>query len=156
MFNVQCSMFKLHAIIGCDSGFGNRLAYKLNQNGFRVYATVLSAANEGSKQLVRSAVFEDKMHVLEMDVTNDDNVRQVYEEVRNDLNSNGDQLWAVVNNAGVITFGHIEWGTIDDYKQVFEVNTFGAVRVTRIFAPLIKDSRGNFTKANYCSFNLST
>ena len=135
-------MIYQQSIIGCDSGFGNRLAYKLNQNGFRVYATVLSATNEGSKQLVRSAVFEDKMHVLEMDVTNDDNVRQVYEKVRNDLNSNGDQLWAVVNNAGMFSFSHIEWGTIDKYKQVFEVNVFGMVRVTRTFLSLIKESKG--------------
>ena len=80
------------------------------------------------------------MHVLKMDVTNDDNV---YKEVKIDLNLNGDQLWAVVNNAGIIACGRIEWGTIDD-KQVFEVNTFEAVRVTRIFAPLIKASQDNF------------
>ena len=129
-------------IIGCDSGFGNRLAYKLNQNGFRVYATVLSENSEGSKQLLRSAVFEDKMHVLEMDVTNDENVRRVYREVTKDLESNGDQLWAVVNNAGMFACGHIEWGTIDTYSRVFNVNVFGMVRVTRVFLPLIKQSKG--------------
>ena len=129
-------------MIGCDSGFGNRLAHKLNQNGFRVYATVLSAANEGSKDLVKSAVFEDKMHVLEMDVTKDESMRSAYREVKKDLESNGDQLWALVNNAGMFACGHIEWGTLDTYKNVFEVNVFGVVRVTRVFLPLIKASKG--------------
>ena len=78
-----------------------------------------------------------------MDVTNDDNVRKVYRQVSKDLDHNGDKLWAVVNNAGRFAFGHIEWGTLDTYNQVFNVNVFGTVRVTRTFLPLIKKSKGN-------------
>ena len=78
-----------------------------------------------------------------MDVTNDDNVKKVYQEVSRHLEQNGDKLWALVNNAGRFAFGHIEWGTLDNFKQVFDVNVFGVVRVTRTFLPLIKLSKGN-------------
>ncbi|CAG2182651.1 unnamed protein product, partial [Oppiella nova] len=47
----------------------------------------------------------------------------------------------VVNNAGIATVGPLEWGSMDDYHRVFAVNTFGGVRVTRTFLPLIKASK---------------
>ena len=49
---------------GCDSGFGNRLAQRLNQMGFRVYATVLSTDSTGAEQLKAKAIFEEQMIVL--------------------------------------------------------------------------------------------
>ena len=64
------------------------------------------------------------------------------EKVKNDLKKSDHVLWAVVNNAGIATFGPLEWGSIDTYRQLFEVNVFGTVRVTRVFLPLIKASKG--------------
>ena len=66
----------------------------------------------------------------------------IYERVKNELEENGEELWAVVNNAGVMTCGPIDWGTIETYKTIHEVNTFGMVRVTRTFLPLIRQSKG--------------
>jgi NAD(P)-dependent dehydrogenase (short-subunit alcohol dehydrogenase family) len=123
-------------IKGCDSGFGNRLALKLNEHGFRVYATVLDPSGSGSQNLITNARFTDKTKVLKMDVTNEEEINKTYEEIENDLNNNGEQLWAIVNNAGIACSGPLD-------KKVFDVNTFGTVRVTRTFLPLIKKSRGN-------------
>jgi NAD(P)-dependent dehydrogenase (short-subunit alcohol dehydrogenase family) len=130
-------------IKGCDSGFGNRLALKLNEHGFRVYATVLDPSGSGSQNLITNARFTDKTKVLKMDVTNEEEINKTYEEIENDLNNNGEQLWAIVNNAGIACSGHLDWGTLETYKKVVDVNTFGTVRVTRTFLPLIKKSRGN-------------
>jgi NAD(P)-dependent dehydrogenase (short-subunit alcohol dehydrogenase family) len=130
-------------IKGCDSGFGNRLAMKLNEHGFRVYATVLDPSGSGSQNLITNARFKDKTKVLKMDVTNEEEINKTYEQIENDLNNNGEQLWAIVNNAGIASLGLIDWGTLETYKKVIDVNTFGTVRVTRTFLPLIKKSRGN-------------
>ncbi|CAG2120757.1 unnamed protein product, partial [Medioppia subpectinata] len=46
------------------------------------------------------------------------------------------------NNAGVMTYGHLEWGKFSQYTKVFDVNVFGVVRVTRKFIPLIRESKG--------------
>jgi len=131
-------------VTGCDSGFGNALAFKLNEHGYRVYATVLDPESDGAKKLLTGSRFDGKTQVLRMDVTNDDDVTRVYEYVKDDLKKNGEELWAVVNNAGILTIGPLDWGTIDTYKQIFEVNTFGVVRVTRTFLPLIRQSKGRF------------
>lgn len=51
-------------------------------------------------------------------------------------------LWAVVNNAGVSTFGEIEFTSMDTYRRVSEVNLWGTVRVTKAFLPLIRRAKG--------------
>ncbi|CAG2104148.1 unnamed protein product [Medioppia subpectinata] len=79
------SLGKAVLITGCDTGFGNRLALKLNRNGYRVYATVLSVGSKGSQELAERATFVDKMHVLEMDVTDDTQVLDAYKHVRKDV-----------------------------------------------------------------------
>ncbi|MFH4984262.1 hypothetical protein AB6A40_010971, partial [Gnathostoma spinigerum] len=47
------------------------------------------------------------------------------------------------NNAGIIGNSFFDdFLEIDDFLEVLKVNTFGAIRVTHIFKPLIKRSRG--------------
>ena len=89
------------------------MAQRLNQMGFRVYATVLSTDSSGAKELETNAIFAKQMIILQMNVTNDREVNEVYGRVKTDLQSSGHQLWAVVNNAGITTFGPLEWGSLD-------------------------------------------
>ena len=79
---------------------------------------------------------------MRMDVTNEQEVKSVYEEIKTDLQQNSEELWAVVNNAGILTLGPIDWGTTEAFETVFDVNTLGTVRVTRTFLPLIRQSKG--------------
>jgi len=51
-------------------------------------------------------------------------------------------LYALVNNAGIWQPGEIEWASIAAYRRVMEVNTFGTVRVTKAFLPLIRRAKG--------------
>ena len=54
------------------------------------------------------------------------------------------KLHAVVNNAGIAQAGCIEWDTIETIKHVYDVNTFGYLRVMRKFLPMLRktvDSR---------------
>lgn len=48
----------------------------------------------------------------------------------------------MVNNAGISTFGEVEFTTMDTYKQVSEVNLWGTIRVTKAFLPLIRRAKG--------------
>ena len=102
----------------------------------------MDTESEGAKKLISGQRFEGKTKVMRMDVTSDEEVKAVYEQIQKDLTQNGEQLWAVVNNAGIITLGPLDWGTVDTYKRIFEVNTFGMVRVSRTFLPLIRQSKG--------------
>uniref|UniRef100_A0A0R3RN94 3Beta_HSD domain-containing protein n=1 Tax=Elaeophora elaphi TaxID=1147741 RepID=A0A0R3RN94_9BILA len=50
---------------------------------------------------------------------------------------------ALVNNARVRgNIFHDDFLTLDDYKEVWEVNTCGVIRVTQTFRDLVKKSRG--------------
>ncbi|XP_069721493.1 D-beta-hydroxybutyrate dehydrogenase, mitochondrial-like isoform X2 [Phaenicophaeus curvirostris] len=51
-------------------------------------------------------------------------------------------LWGLVNNAGVSAFGEVEFASLDDYKNVAEINLWGTVRVTKAFLPLIRRAKG--------------
>lgn len=53
-------------------------------------------------------------------------------------------LWGLVNNAGVSTFGEVEFASLDNYKEVAEINLWGTVRVTKAFLPLIRRAKGMF------------
>ena len=127
---------------GCDTGFGNRLAIRLNGLGYCVYATVLDLNSTGALELWGKCKFNDKMIVIQMDVTNEEDIDNCYNLVEKDLNTNSKQLWAIVNNAGRLTYGPTIWGTFEDLRKEFDVNTFGVVRVTRKFTPMIIASQG--------------
>ncbi|NWX86811.1 BDH protein, partial [Nothoprocta ornata] len=51
-------------------------------------------------------------------------------------------LWGLVNNAGISTFGEVEFTSLDKYKEVAEINLWGTVRVTKAFLPLIRRAKG--------------
>ncbi|XP_054156810.1 cytochrome P450 3A11-like, partial [Oppia nitens] len=132
-------------ITGCDSGFGNLLAYSLNERGFRVYAACLdpnTSTDCGGQRLAKTCRFTDQMVVLKMNVTDDREVHEAFNQITEDLVANNCKLWSVVNNAGYMITSPVEWGTLDDYERLFAVNVFGLVRVTRIFLPLLRSAKG--------------
>lgn len=51
-------------------------------------------------------------------------------------------LWGLVNNAGVSQYGAVEWVSMDDYRNICEVNLFGTIAVTKAFLPLIRSAKG--------------
>ena len=65
-------------ITGCDSGFGRETAIKLDEMGVCVMATCLTKEGEQSLKSVTS----DKLKTLQMDVTNSQQIIDVYKEVQ--------------------------------------------------------------------------
>lgn len=134
-------------ISGCDSGLGLYLAKRLDSKGYQVFASCLFPNGKGAEELRNQC--SDKLKVLEMDVTKDDSVKAAFQFVKNNL---GDSvLWAIVNNAGILKGFTTEFADIQVFKDTMEVNAFGMVRVTKMFLPLLKQSRGRII--NVTSFN---
>ncbi|XP_068123753.1 retinol dehydrogenase 5 [Hyperolius riggenbachi] len=124
-------------ITGCDTGFGNLLAKRLNRKGFRVLAGCLTQA--GADDLQKACPMGLKTTLL--DVTNADSITKAVEWVKTEVGSKG--LYGLVNNAGIANpIGPTEWMTIEDYRRVMEVNAFGTIGVTLRFLPLIKQAQG--------------
>uniref|UniRef100_A0AAQ4NQJ2 3-hydroxybutyrate dehydrogenase, type 1 n=1 Tax=Gasterosteus aculeatus aculeatus TaxID=481459 RepID=A0AAQ4NQJ2_GASAC len=95
---------------------------------------------EGAKEL--EELCSDRLKVVQLDVCSDEQVDQAVKYVKENLGDTETSLWAVVNNAGVSTFGEIEFTSMDTYRRVSEVNLWGTVRVTKAFLPLIRRAKG--------------
>ncbi|KAG8546413.1 hypothetical protein GDO81_018954 [Engystomops pustulosus] len=72
-------------------------------------------------------------------------------------------LWGLVNNAGISTFGEVEFTSLDTYKEIAEVNLWGLIRITKAFLPLVRQKKGrvvcmasmfgrmgNSSRSSYC------
>ncbi|XP_072307005.1 D-beta-hydroxybutyrate dehydrogenase, mitochondrial [Eucyclogobius newberryi] len=129
-------------VTGCDSGFGLGLAKHLHKLGFTVFAGCLlkDKGGEGAQEL--QELHSDRMRVLQLDVCSEEQTHQAVEHIRHTLGDTEKGLWAVVNNAGVSTFGEVEFTSIDTYRQVYEVNLLGTIRVTKAVLPLIRRAKG--------------
>lgn len=124
-------------VTGCDSGFGNLAAITFDKKGFRVLATCLTES--GAADLQRKA--SQRVKIVLLDVTDDDNVKSVAKWVKYEVGEKG--LWGLVNNAGIMgTLAPIDWLTIDDIRAPIEVNLLGSIHVTLSVLPLIKKAKG--------------
>ena len=68
-------------ITGCDSGFGRETAIRLDEMGVYVMATCLTEEGEQSLKSVTS----DKLKTFQMDVTNSQQITDVYKEVKKSI-----------------------------------------------------------------------
>jgi len=75
-------------ITGCDRGFGRQTAITLDKMGACVLATCLTKEGEQSLKSVAS----DKLKTFQMDVTNSQQIRDVYTEVKREISSGTLQL----------------------------------------------------------------
>lgn len=128
---------KIVLVTGCDTGFGNHLAFKLDQFGFHVFAGVLFPDGDGAQDLKSKC--SKRLRIVKMDVTSVDDVKDVVEQMKQTRMP----LWAIVNNAGIGISVPFDWGNdLDVYQKTFNVNIFGVIRVTKNCLPLLRQSKG--------------
>ncbi|XP_069086729.1 retinol dehydrogenase 5 [Pleurodeles waltl] len=124
-------------ITGCDTGFGNLLARRLDRKGFKVLAGCLTQKGADDLQTGTSPNLKTTL----LDVTSTESIKRAVQWVAAEVGEKG--LHALVNNAGVANpIGPTEWMTVHDYRKVMEVNTFGTIEVTLNFLPMIKRATG--------------
>jgi NAD(P)-dependent dehydrogenase (short-subunit alcohol dehydrogenase family) len=123
-------------ITGTSTGIGRACALYLDRLGFRVFAGVrreedaLSIKEEASQQLT----------TLLIDVTNRSMIEEAVSLIQNRVGEAG--LYGLVNNAGYSVSGPFEIVSLDDVKQQFEVNLFGAIAITQACIPLLRRAKG--------------
>ena len=111
-------------ITGTASGFVKAAAEKLVAKGHIVYGGDINV--EGNAYLN-----EIGGHALEMDVTNDAQVRAGIERI---ISEQG-RIDVLINNAGYGEFATIENISIEDLKHQFDVNVFGYARLQQAVLP---------------------
>ena len=137
-----CGKFVL--ISGCDTGFGHGLAIELDKQGFNVLAGIYNTDN----QISLADCLSSRATVFRLDITRQGDIDATYEIVKHKTST----LHALVNNAGIIMPGFIDWVSMESIRTTMDVNFFGHVAMTKKFLPLLiakQDSR----VVNVCSMS---
>ena len=128
-------------ITGSSTGFGKLFAETLARHGHTVFATMRDPAVRNANNASQLRAFASKeslpLHVLELDVTNDDSVDHA---VRAAMDHAG-RLDVVINNAGYAISGLAEATTTKQAQEILETNFFGSVRVNRAVLPHMRRQR---------------
>ncbi|MFO0230275.1 SDR family NAD(P)-dependent oxidoreductase [Gemmatimonas sp.] len=123
-------------ITGAGGGFGARMARTLRHAGHIVAGTLRDIT--GRNAAVAAELSALGVHVYDMDVTSDASVEHTIAQVIAALGTPD----VVVNNAGVGVLGVQEAFTATDLQRLFDINVFGAHRVTRAVTPHLR-ARGS-------------
>lgn len=120
-------MKKVAIITGASSGMGKSTAFKLHEQGYKVYGL--------ARRTEKMADLREKgMEVLSMDLTKDESIVQAVDTI---LKNEG-RIDVLVNNAGYGSYGAIEEVPIEEAKRQFEVNIFGLARITQLVLPAMR------------------
>jgi len=123
-------------ITGASTGIGAACARHLDAEGARVFAGV---RNEADGERLREGS-SDRLRSVMLDVTRADHIAAAVDEIGAAVGDRG--LDGLVNNAGVARGGPLEYLTIDEWRDQFEINVFGQVAVTQATLPLIRRATG--------------
>lgn len=133
-------MIKTILITGASSGIGKATAKKFSSEGWNVIATMRSPENE--QELKNS----NTMLVTKLEVTD---MKSIQIAIDAGIDKFG-KIDALMNNAGVGTFGAFETATQEQAEQLFNVNVYGYMNVTRAILPHFRKN-GHGTLLNVSS-----
>ena len=123
-------------VTGSSSGIGFETSLLLAKNGFFTYATMRNL--DKSNKIIGLKLKEKlPLEVLELDVTDDKSVKEAIEKIANEQGT----VNVLVNNAGYALVGPLEELSIQEFKEQFETNVFGAIRVTQAVLPIMRKQR---------------
>ena len=121
-------------VTGANKGIGREVARRLATDGFKVWLGARDAAR-GTATVKELQADGLDVRWLEIDVTSDESVAAAARTVAKDCS----HLDVLVNNAGIAINYDLPPSkqAIADIKATYEVNVFGAIRVTQAFLPLL-------------------
>ncbi|MDQ1218121.1 SDR family NAD(P)-dependent oxidoreductase [Microbacterium arborescens] len=131
---------KVALVTGGNKGIGIAIVRGLAREGF----TVLLGARSAEVGWAATATVDGDVRPVVLDVTNQDQIDGLVAEVADEFG----RLDVLVNNAGVntLTFRPLvdlpkpSEENVDDFKNVYEVNVFGVVRMIAAFLPLLMNA----------------
>lgn len=125
-------------ITGANRSIGLETAKQLSEKGFFVY---LGSRDLGKGESIVKELSEQglqNIQAIEIDVTDPESVSAAKGIVENEKG----KLDILINNAGILGVNPqtATETSVEDVKEVFETNFFGAITVTQVFLDLLKKS----------------
>jgi NAD(P)-dependent dehydrogenase (short-subunit alcohol dehydrogenase family) len=129
-------MSKVIFITGTSTGFGKLTTTTLAKAGYTVIAGMRDI--EGKNAAVANELSQlTNVDVVEIDITKDDSVKNAF---ANMLAKYG-RIDVLVNNAAVAGFGLLEAYSIDQIRNMFEVNFYGVIRTYQAVLPSMRENK---------------
>lgn len=121
---------KVWLVTGCSKGLGNALVKKLLENGYPVAAT-----SRNKQSLIEQFGEENGLFLpVSMNIQNETDVKSVVEQIRAKFG----RIDVLVNNAGYTHLAAIEEIDMEAARNLFDVNVFGLLNVTRAVLPVMR------------------
>jgi len=128
-------------VTGASHGSGELTAATLARHGHRVFAGMrgVERRNAPAAEQVRALAAADALALepIELDVSDDASVAAAVERILADVG----RIDVVVNNAGVLFYGLTEAFTVEQARDVLDVNVLGSVRLDRAVLPHMRKRR---------------
>lgn len=121
---------KVAIVTGASSGIGKATAIQLNKEGYTVFAG--SRRVEQMKDLEKTGIKTMKLDVTD-EKSNQDFVNYVL--------SVSSTIDVIVNAAGYGSLGALEDVPLQEARNQFDVNVFGAMNVTQLILPVMRKQR---------------
>ena len=129
-------MNKVIFITGTSSGFGKLTTITLAKNGHTVLAGMRGTKGK-NEAVARELAALANVDVVEIDVADDTSVSNAFQQ---SLAKHG-KIDVLVNNAGITGFGLVEAYSIDQIRQLFEVNFYGVIRTYQAVLPAMRKAK---------------
>ena len=119
---------KTALVTGASSGMGKEIAKRLIKDGFQVY--VAARHVDKMDDLVKLGA-----RALRMDISKEAEIKAAVDTIIGETNG----VDVLVNNAGFGLYGPVEDVSIEEARYQFEVNLFGAARLTQLLLPKMRE-----------------
>ena len=123
-------------ITGASTGIGKACVIELLKLGYHVYAGV----HDQNNLALINEIACPSLHPVIIDLTSQPSIDAAARQIEDALGER--PLVGLINNAGVVVSGPLEFLPLDDLRAQFEVNVFGHFAVIQALAPQLRAARG--------------
>ncbi|WP_395805134.1 SDR family oxidoreductase [Daejeonella sp.] len=129
-------MSKIILITGASTGIGLETAIQLAEQGHKVFASMRNI--EKSTLLKQTAEKRGvKLNIMQLDVLDDQSIANCISEI---IKSN-ERIDVLINNAGAGFIRTMEQASMDEIKQVMDVNFYGPIRCSKAVLPFMRKQK---------------
>lgn len=133
-------------ITGASSGIGRASLQRMSRAGWRVFATVRKERDRESLREIAGVV------PILMDVEDQASIAAAAEEIAFQTPGGLDGL---VNVAGIGMVRPLEYASLEDVRQIFEINVFGQIAITQALSQLLRKKRGRIVNITSVGVNVA-
>ena len=123
-------------ITGTSTGFGKLMAITLANAGHSVIAGMRNVDGKNEAVALELGAIPN-IDVVNIDITSDSSVKTAFEQV---LSKYG-KIDVLVNNAAVAGFGLLEAYSLDQFRQMLDVNAFSVLRTYQAVLPSMRKEK---------------